>query len=740
MAAVEAEAPAPSIPQSALDKLVALYRWEGFRQAVRVALAMVVAYYISLSMGWDRPQWAGLAVALCSLATVGDSINKGLLRILGTFLAGGIALMLAALFPQDRWAYLLVATLYIAFCSYMMASTSRWYFWFIGGYVMALLAMAGGPEGSTLFETTVLRLQQTTMGLVVYMIIANVLWPVRAAPVFDRALSQVLMAQRGLFKRYRAQLAGAVADDEVGKLRAEAAHVVSELPSIQNSAELDSFDVWDKRHQWRRCVADLADLNDALESTHYAISDLTGVELATLTPRLDNAAEEIETRFAQIQRMIDGDPPRQKPRKIGDMVDSAALEPLTHFNRAAVLIFLDLLERLDRISRRLFDTVADIRGFGPKTTPTTEALSGGPSAFDPDRLSAALRTFVALWAILLACIYVPGLPMPPGVVPMTAAIAIQLSIFPYMALSATVIPGLGATALAWLFHVFVMPHLHSYIGLGAGIFLVIFLVMILMAKPQYALGRPIVTSFFVMVILVQNEQTYNPVFAMNYGIAFILALTAVWIAGLFPISFSPRPAFLGRLERFFTSCRRLTESVRGVGEGTRSSFALAYHILIARYHPGKIRPWIARQPAVAEGRIDRDRLYALADSLEMLSARLRHLVDLRDLHQADELRNELRGDVRSWRLAIQEILGQLAQDPKLVDAQALRERLDSKLARLTKRIESTINGLPVNAVTTNELMNMFRLLGGYRGVSEAIVVVAERAGDIDWDAIREERF
>ena len=52
-------------------------------------------------MGWDRPHWAGLAVALCSLATVGDSVNKGLLRILGTFLAGFVALLLIGKRPEN---------------------------------------------------------------------------------------------------------------------------------------------------------------------------------------------------------------------------------------------------------------------------------------------------------------------------------------------------------------------------------------------------------------------------------------------------------------------------------------------------------------------------------------------------------------------------------------------------------------------------------------------------------------
>ena len=134
----------PATP-AVLDRLLEWYRSEAFRQAVRVSLAMMLVYYISLSMGWERPHWAGLAVALCSMATVGDSFNKGMLRISGTFTAGLAALVMLALFPQDRWPYLVCMTIYIGCCTYMMGQTSRWYFWFIAGYVMPLLALTGGP-------------------------------------------------------------------------------------------------------------------------------------------------------------------------------------------------------------------------------------------------------------------------------------------------------------------------------------------------------------------------------------------------------------------------------------------------------------------------------------------------------------------------------------------------------------------------------------------------------------------
>ena len=81
-----------------------------FKHAFKVALAMVVTYGIALSMDWDKPFWAALSVAFSSLATTGDSINRGLQRVIGTLAAGVATLALVALFPQDRWPFMLART------------------------------------------------------------------------------------------------------------------------------------------------------------------------------------------------------------------------------------------------------------------------------------------------------------------------------------------------------------------------------------------------------------------------------------------------------------------------------------------------------------------------------------------------------------------------------------------------------------------------------------------------------
>ena len=46
------------------------------KEAIKTALAMTIAYGIALSMAWDRPFWAGLAVAVVSLSSIGQSINN----------------------------------------------------------------------------------------------------------------------------------------------------------------------------------------------------------------------------------------------------------------------------------------------------------------------------------------------------------------------------------------------------------------------------------------------------------------------------------------------------------------------------------------------------------------------------------------------------------------------------------------------------------------------------------------
>ena len=127
------------------------------KESIKTALAMTIAYGIALSLNWERPYWAGFAVAFISLASVGQSLNKAALRMFGTLVAVVAALTLIAIFAQDRWAFILGLSLFTGFFCYMMSGTKHQYFWQATGFICIIICMDGGTDSVNDFQTAMLR-------------------------------------------------------------------------------------------------------------------------------------------------------------------------------------------------------------------------------------------------------------------------------------------------------------------------------------------------------------------------------------------------------------------------------------------------------------------------------------------------------------------------------------------------------------------------------------------------------
>src|SRR5210317_462504 len=155
------------------------------KESIKTALAMTIAYGIALSLDWDRPYWAGFAVAFVSLATIGQSMNKAALRMFGTLLAVLVSLTLIALFAQQRWAFILCLSAFAGFCCYMMSGSKRAYFWQVAGFVVVIICMDAGPNPVNAFNTAILRAEETGLGILVYSLVAIFLWPSSSRADFD---------------------------------------------------------------------------------------------------------------------------------------------------------------------------------------------------------------------------------------------------------------------------------------------------------------------------------------------------------------------------------------------------------------------------------------------------------------------------------------------------------------------------------------------------------------------------
>ena len=150
-----------------------------FRNAFKTAVAIVLAYGFALWFDWGKPMWAVFAVALISLPTLGASLNKGAQRLEGTLVATVVALLLIALYAQDRWAFLLAQAGWLAFCTYRMTVSDRDYFWFCAAFVSAIITANGGPDPVHAFSVAVMRTLETSLGIICFALVFSLLWPVR---------------------------------------------------------------------------------------------------------------------------------------------------------------------------------------------------------------------------------------------------------------------------------------------------------------------------------------------------------------------------------------------------------------------------------------------------------------------------------------------------------------------------------------------------------------------------------
>ena len=442
------------------------------KESIKTALAMTIALGIALAMDWDRPYWAGFAVAFISLATVGQALYKGAMRLLGTAVALTMSLFIIALFVQDRWLFMVALSVWVGFCTYRykMALSTYGYFWFLAGFASVVISFDGGTDPVHAFDTAILRAQETGLGVLVYAVVTTLLWPASARPGFEAATRALARAQHRLYSGYRQAMTdrGTKPDDRARDdrgqddsgqakpargtdsasghdLRAIATEYdqhLAEFSATLQASLTDSYQVGERRQQWRDFQGQSTALREALERWQQSSDELDELDLNGLLPTFGASTTEIEQRFAEIERLLGGDAPQHRPQTIDLSYDRAEVRALSHFHRAAFAAARDGLQRLDRLTREQLDTVRDIQGLDVASAPPSRPADAQPAAAtaatgkpgsgplpDPDAMVAALRVMLGLWLSYLLWIYL-RLPSGSALITLAGSMSMGLAVMP----------------------------------------------------------------------------------------------------------------------------------------------------------------------------------------------------------------------------------------------------------------------------------------------------------------------
>jgi uncharacterized membrane protein YccC len=119
-------------------------QWPGLRDwmfASKTFVAAVLALYIALSLGLDRPYWAMASAYIASQPLSGATRSKAVYRLCGTVAGATAAVLLVPAFAEAPPLLSLVLALWVAGCLYLslLDRTPRSYACMLAGYSAAII-------------------------------------------------------------------------------------------------------------------------------------------------------------------------------------------------------------------------------------------------------------------------------------------------------------------------------------------------------------------------------------------------------------------------------------------------------------------------------------------------------------------------------------------------------------------------------------------------------------------------
>ncbi len=131
------------------------------QDAFKLALSLMLFYWLALYMDWDMPQFGALAIVVTSFSTTGASLNKGIMRVTGTGIGALAGFVLLSWFSQSPLGMLLATAVYIVFVAYFLQTTRQGDTWFNAGLLAVAVWSSSYMKVDTAFHFATTRSLQT---------------------------------------------------------------------------------------------------------------------------------------------------------------------------------------------------------------------------------------------------------------------------------------------------------------------------------------------------------------------------------------------------------------------------------------------------------------------------------------------------------------------------------------------------------------------------------------------------
>ncbi|HBQ6652976.1 TPA: FUSC family protein [Klebsiella quasipneumoniae subsp. quasipneumoniae] len=387
----------PQTPSAALrsDGQAVIYAAKSFAAAM-------LAYYLALSIGLQRPSWAIITVYIVSQTSAGASLSRSVYRLVGTVVGAAATVIIVPTFVNQPLLCSVVLALWIAgsLCLSLLERTPRGYAFLLAGYTASLIGFPAVSAPGTIFDLAVTRVEEIAIGILCAGLIHRFVLPVRIAGRFNSTLAQTLATARQR-----------IADTLAGKpVAAETLRLALSLQFLQG---INHHLPWDDglsvpHRQARKAIHDRlarllivnGELYDRLQRSGPPPDDLQALlaeaEAWLTGPQAARSAPSADGLLSRCERLI-----------VRYAADAQTMDEALRLSLARHLAeAIRLLQESERLAKAVY------RRRSPALPPDAGAAKG--YVFHRDPLSALRTSFGAFVIILSGCLIWIGSAWPDG--------------------------------------------------------------------------------------------------------------------------------------------------------------------------------------------------------------------------------------------------------------------------------------------------------------------------------------
>ena len=426
--------------------------------SIKASVSIALAFLIPLSQGWTQPQTAAITVIIiASAGPVGESLSKGMYRVIGTIIGATIGMALIGIFPQDRGLYLIFLSLFVAIALYLGRAFKGDITIFMISAITMMMVFKNG-EVADVFTYGIDRTYMTILGIVIYTFIGIFLWPVKVKENIAESASSLLEIQSKLYQKRDAE-------KEDRKILYQKL-IDQEQLLMKTASNNDALgEIGLNKKQWNSILLDTRNINEILTLLSLNDKDEFADRYTVYVGNYTQGDHEIVTLLEALSLAWTESREISIPEIWKPKYQTAKLKELSHLDRAAfasdIVEMKKLHEKLRELAEKLNATISPL--------PTAFALDSRAKSsnflwFDIEDMKGTLITYLIFWFSVLVWIL---LNPPAGfmIVTLATALSIMITFSPLKPSLLIFVFSIGF-AFATLMYVLILPPSALWMGVG----------------------------------------------------------------------------------------------------------------------------------------------------------------------------------------------------------------------------------------------------------------------------------